>query len=211
MPLPVPPRCIHRTHRLLAIQSTTPEELYERKLRLEEYGEALSLARAYGLDCDVVYQRQWERTPTSAASIRNYLVRVQVGYCSIHKGGTASVVKGFVPRVNACILDIMFFTDCVCIIIYHIVTVPLCVIQYFSSHFGPYSLLTSSLCSPPSSTATSFPSSPSPPLPSPTPHSLLLSPPFLPPPSPPLPYTAGQSEQSPLGVEGVSLHCTGLL
>lgn len=70
-----PPRCIHRTHRLLAIQSTTPEELYERKIRLEEYREAISLARAYGLDCDTVYQQQWERAPTSVASIRNYLVR----------------------------------------------------------------------------------------------------------------------------------------
>ena len=73
--LSVLPRCIHRTHRLLAIQSTTPEELYERKIRLEEYGEAISLARAYGLDCDTVYQQQWEKAPTSVASIRNYLVR----------------------------------------------------------------------------------------------------------------------------------------
>lgn len=40
----------------------------------EEYGEALMLAKAYGLDCDLVYQRQWRKTPVSVASIQDYLV-----------------------------------------------------------------------------------------------------------------------------------------
>ena len=40
----------------------------------EEYGEALMLAKCYGLDCDRVYQRQWRKTPVSVASIQDYLV-----------------------------------------------------------------------------------------------------------------------------------------
>lgn len=41
----------------------------------EEYGEALSLAQAYNLDSDLVYQRQWRKSPVSIASIQDYLVR----------------------------------------------------------------------------------------------------------------------------------------
>ncbi len=40
----------------------------------EEYGEALLLAQAYRLDADLVYQRQWRKTPVSVASIQDYLV-----------------------------------------------------------------------------------------------------------------------------------------
>ena len=40
----------------------------------EEYGEALALAKAYKLDCDLVYQRQWRKSPVSVASIQDYLV-----------------------------------------------------------------------------------------------------------------------------------------
>ena len=42
----------------------------------EEYGEALALARAYGLDCDLVYQRQWRNVPATIASINDYLSKV---------------------------------------------------------------------------------------------------------------------------------------
>lgn len=41
----------------------------------EEYGEALSLAHAYNLDSDLVYQRQWRKSTVSIASIQDYLVR----------------------------------------------------------------------------------------------------------------------------------------
>lgn len=41
----------------------------------EEYGEALSLAKAYNLDSDLVYQRQWRKSTVSIASIQDYLVR----------------------------------------------------------------------------------------------------------------------------------------
>ncbi len=34
----------------------------------------MALAKAYGLDCDLVYQRQWRKTPVSVASIQDYLV-----------------------------------------------------------------------------------------------------------------------------------------
>lgn len=45
----------------------------------EEYGEALALARTYGLDCDLVYQRQWRKSPVSVASIQDYLVSGAAG------------------------------------------------------------------------------------------------------------------------------------
>ena len=43
----------------------------------EEYGEALELARQYGLDCNLVYQRQWQlATPITVAAIQDYLSHV---------------------------------------------------------------------------------------------------------------------------------------
>ena len=47
---------------------------YTVQIEQEEYGNALSLAKAYGLDCDLVYQRQWRKTRVSVASIQDYLV-----------------------------------------------------------------------------------------------------------------------------------------
>ncbi|XP_034245235.1 neuroblastoma-amplified sequence-like isoform X2 [Thrips palmi] len=69
-------RLCRRTYRLLALRSTTPEELYSRKLDNEEYGEALTLAHTYNLDCDLVYQRQWRNNKVSVATIRDYLSKV---------------------------------------------------------------------------------------------------------------------------------------
>jgi hypothetical protein len=37
------------TYKLLSLNSTTPEELYARKIEMEEYGEALILAQHYDL------------------------------------------------------------------------------------------------------------------------------------------------------------------
>ncbi|MGH0150881.1 UNVERIFIED_CONTAM: hypothetical protein FKN15_036299, partial [Acipenser sinensis] len=45
----------------------------------EEYGEALSLAQAYGLDSDLVYQRQWRKSTVSIASIQDYLMQPIAG------------------------------------------------------------------------------------------------------------------------------------
>ncbi|TRZ02417.1 hypothetical protein DNTS_034472, partial [Danionella cerebrum] len=67
------PRTVIKNYRLVSLRSTTPEELYQRKIDNEEYGEALSLAQAYGLDSDLVYQRQWRKSTVSIASIQDYL------------------------------------------------------------------------------------------------------------------------------------------
>ena len=70
------PKFVSRTYRLLGFKRTTPEELYLWKLDAEEYGEALALARCYGLDCDLVYQRQWRNTSATIPAIHDYLSKV---------------------------------------------------------------------------------------------------------------------------------------
>lgn len=70
------PKFINKTYRLLCLKSTTPEELFTRKINNEEYGEALALAKTYDLDCDLVYQRQWRKTTVSVASIQDYLSKI---------------------------------------------------------------------------------------------------------------------------------------
>ena len=51
-------KIVRRTFRLMALVSTSPRELYARKIGAEEYGEAIMLAQHYGLDTDLVYERQ---------------------------------------------------------------------------------------------------------------------------------------------------------
>ncbi|XP_071447202.1 NBAS subunit of NRZ tethering complex-like [Hetaerina americana] len=70
------PKLVRRIYRLLGLKSTTPEELYARKIDNEEYGEALALAQAYHLDCDLVYQRQWRNSNITLATIHDYLSKV---------------------------------------------------------------------------------------------------------------------------------------
>ncbi|XP_070705315.1 NBAS subunit of NRZ tethering complex [Pempheris klunzingeri] len=70
------PRTVSKNYRLVSLRSTTPEELYQRKIDNEEYGEALSLAQAYNLDSDLVYQRQWRKSTVSIASIQDYLSKI---------------------------------------------------------------------------------------------------------------------------------------
>ncbi|TDH00309.1 hypothetical protein EPR50_G00187270 [Perca flavescens] len=70
------PRTVIKNYRLVSLRSTTPEELYQRKIDNEEYGEALSLAQAYNLDSDLVYQRQWRKSTVSIASIQDYLSKI---------------------------------------------------------------------------------------------------------------------------------------
>lgn len=62
------------THRIFLLRNITPQELFHQKIEAEEYGEALDLARAYKLDSDLVYQRQWSKSPVSVNTIRDYLV-----------------------------------------------------------------------------------------------------------------------------------------
>ncbi|XP_029318532.1 LOW QUALITY PROTEIN: NBAS subunit of NRZ tethering complex [Cottoperca gobio] len=70
------PRTVIKNYRLVSLRSTTPEELYQRKIDNEEYGEALSLAQAYKLDSDLVYQRQWRKSTVNIASIQDYLSKI---------------------------------------------------------------------------------------------------------------------------------------
>jgi hypothetical protein len=49
----------------------------------EEYGEALALAQAYSLDCDLVYQQQWRTNKVSIATICDYLVSQTLINCCI--------------------------------------------------------------------------------------------------------------------------------
>ncbi|XP_051908566.1 NBAS subunit of NRZ tethering complex isoform X1 [Hippocampus zosterae] len=79
------PRTIVKNYRLVSLRSTTPEELYQRKIDNEEYGEALSLAHAYNLDSDLVYQRQWRKSTVSIASIQDYLSKIRKRSWVLHE------------------------------------------------------------------------------------------------------------------------------
>lgn len=79
------PRTVVKNYRLVSLRSTTPEELYQRKIDNEEYGEALSLARAYNLDSDLVYQRQWRKSTVSIASIQDYLSKIRKRSWVLHE------------------------------------------------------------------------------------------------------------------------------
>ncbi|CAH6786831.1 Nbas [Phodopus roborovskii] len=79
------PRTITKNYRLVSLRSTTPEELYHRKIESEEYEEALSLAHTYGLDTDLVYQRQWRKSAVNIASIQNYLSKIKKRSWVLHE------------------------------------------------------------------------------------------------------------------------------
>lgn len=50
----------------------------------EEYEDALELAQQYGLNCDLVYQRQWHSYPVTIETIEAYLVGVMYACTYIH-------------------------------------------------------------------------------------------------------------------------------
>ncbi|XP_041419496.1 neuroblastoma-amplified sequence isoform X4 [Xenopus laevis] len=79
------PRTITKNYRLVSLRSTTPEELYQRKIDNEEYGEALSLAQSYGLDTDLVYQRQWRKSAVNIATIQDYLSKIKKRSWVLHE------------------------------------------------------------------------------------------------------------------------------
>ncbi|EPY76052.1 neuroblastoma amplified sequence [Camelus ferus] len=79
------PRTITKNYRLVSLRSTSPEELYQRKIESEEYEEALSLAQTYGLDTDLVYQRQWRKSAVNIASIQNYLSKIKKRSWVLHE------------------------------------------------------------------------------------------------------------------------------
>ncbi|RDD46288.1 Neuroblastoma-amplified sequence [Trichoplax sp. H2] len=70
------PKVLKRTYRLLCLKSTTPEELYSRKIDQEEYGEALTLAESYGLDSNLVYKRRWQQSKMSIMAIQDFLSKI---------------------------------------------------------------------------------------------------------------------------------------
>ncbi|KAK0162101.1 hypothetical protein PV327_008465 [Microctonus hyperodae] len=70
-------KIVQRTYRILGMKSTTPEELYSRKIDIEEYDEALTLANAYKLDTDLVYQTQWRKSSFSLQAIQEHLTKVR--------------------------------------------------------------------------------------------------------------------------------------
>ncbi|CAK9831040.1 NBAS subunit of NRZ tethering complex [Anthophora retusa] len=69
-------KVLFRTYRILGLKSTTPEELYSRKIDIEEYEEALALANTYNLDTDLVYQTQWRKSELSLNAIQEHLSKV---------------------------------------------------------------------------------------------------------------------------------------
>ncbi|KAF4531011.1 hypothetical protein B566_EDAN009755 [Ephemera danica] len=107
------PRIRKRTYRLLGLKSTTPEELYSRKINNEEYGEALQLARTYGLDCDLVYQRQWRNHQVSVTTIEDYLSKIKkrawvLQECTDRVPETAAAARGLLLfGLNATCLQVL--------------------------------------------------------------------------------------------------------
>lgn len=78
-------KIVVKIYRLLGLKSTTPEELFSRKIDNEEYGDALSLAQVYNLDVDRVYQRQWRNSPVSIATIYDYLSKISKKSWVLHE------------------------------------------------------------------------------------------------------------------------------
>ncbi|XP_012141773.2 NBAS subunit of NRZ tethering complex isoform X2 [Megachile rotundata] len=78
-------RVLFRTYRILGLKSTTPEELYSRKIDIEEYEEALVLANMYNLDTDLVYQTRWRKSELSLNAIHEHLSKVSKRSWVLHE------------------------------------------------------------------------------------------------------------------------------
>ncbi|CAH1639382.1 unnamed protein product [Spodoptera littoralis] len=76
---------VSRVYRLLGLKSTTPTELFSRKIESGAYGEALALADRFQLDSDLVYQQQWRKNPVSSDAIHNYLSKVSKKIWAVHQ------------------------------------------------------------------------------------------------------------------------------
>jgi len=81
-------------HRLLYFQSTSPEELFEKKIDDEEYGEAVILARHFSLDCDRVFVQQWRMSPHSTEAVQDYLSKVADTRRAVHEALCTVPPKG---------------------------------------------------------------------------------------------------------------------
>ncbi|KAJ0182797.1 hypothetical protein K1T71_002166 [Dendrolimus kikuchii] len=76
---------VSRVYRLLGVKSTTPVELFSRKIESGNYSEALSLADEFNLDSDLVYQQQWRKNPVSTDAIQKYLSKVSKKIWAVHQ------------------------------------------------------------------------------------------------------------------------------
>ncbi|CAH0724513.1 unnamed protein product, partial [Brenthis ino] len=76
---------VSRIYRLLGVKSTTPTELFSRKIESGSYVEALALAARFALDSDLVYQQQWRKNPVSSDAIHNYLSKVSKKIWAVHQ------------------------------------------------------------------------------------------------------------------------------
>ncbi|CAK9290554.1 unnamed protein product [Gordionus sp. m RMFG-2023] len=63
-------------HKLYLVESTTPQDLFERKIDKKEFAEALALANEYGLDKDRVYQSQWLSSRKAKQDVDKYLDKI---------------------------------------------------------------------------------------------------------------------------------------
>ncbi|KAK9721898.1 hypothetical protein K7432_003052 [Basidiobolus ranarum] len=69
----IPRKCL----RLVQFAEIMPIDLLERKVLALEYEDALSIAKIYSLNSDVVYQAQWNAAKVSAKSIAKFLDNIQ--------------------------------------------------------------------------------------------------------------------------------------
>ncbi|KAL0901958.1 hypothetical protein ABMA27_007101 [Loxostege sticticalis] len=76
---------VSRIYRLLGVKSTTPTELFSRKIESGNYSEALTLAETFNLDSDLVYQQQWRKNPVSTDAIEKYLSKVTKKIWAVHQ------------------------------------------------------------------------------------------------------------------------------
>lgn len=76
---------VSRVYRLLGVKSTTPAELFSRKIESGNYAEALNLAEEFNLDSDLVYQQQWRKNPVSTEAIQKYLSKVSKKIWAVHQ------------------------------------------------------------------------------------------------------------------------------
>ncbi|KAM3960846.1 LOW QUALITY PROTEIN: NBAS subunit of NRZ tethering complex [Aphomia sociella] len=76
---------VSRIYRLLGVKSTTPTELFSRKIESGNYTEALTLADTFNLDSDLVYQQQWRKNPVSSDAIEKYLSKVSKKIWAVHQ------------------------------------------------------------------------------------------------------------------------------
>ncbi|XP_063899549.1 NBAS subunit of NRZ tethering complex-like [Helicoverpa armigera] len=76
---------VSRVYRLLGLKSTTPTELFSRKIESGNYSEALALADTFALDSDLVYQQQWRKNPVSTDAIQKYLSKVSKKIWAVHQ------------------------------------------------------------------------------------------------------------------------------